>query len=62
MKRRKFIFKNHGTTLKIRKHAGGFVFYEAHLPYFGEKLYKDYETAFKKMQTYSRKYYGERAI
>ena len=59
--KRKWLFNNHGTKLRIKKHCGGFIFKEAHLCDWDNKVYKEYELAFKAMQRYSKKHYGEKA-
>lgn len=62
---RKYIFKNHGTKLRVYKYVHGWTFAESHLvKYFmiEYKWYKTYEEAVRGMQRYSKKYYGEKAV
>lgn len=70
MKMRKWLFKNHGTSLRVRKVGDRFCFHETHLHWMvssekerGQpaKLYSTYEDAVKAMQRYSKRYYGEKA-
>lgn len=66
--KRQYMFKNHATKIRIRRYGSLFYFVEAHLeggclpaqPETG--LSKTYEECVKKMQRYSRRYYGEEAV
>jgi len=69
--RRKFAFKNHAVTLKVRKIGARFVYGEwnsfsrcllwcdSDSRSGGPKFFKTYEAAVKAMQRYSKRYYGE---
>lgn len=65
-KRRKWVFKAHVVSIRVRHWHGGFCFHESHLrpSHAGSvtPVFKTYDLCVKAMQRYSKRHYGEKAV